>query len=181
MSRYYYVDRQGWQHGPVEKDQLKSLGVTAETLVWCEGMPEWRRAAEVADVAALFQTVQGIPLKTPPPLPGSNKTQTPPPLPTFGKSAVNCDNVCTDPGYPKPKTYLWLGILTTILCCLPFGIVSIVYGSKVDTAWYANRYEASVDYSNKAKNWGIAAAVTGFVVALVYVVVVAETASRYPW
>lgn len=35
------------------------------------------------------------------------------------------------PSQPKPDSNLVWGILTTILCCLPLGIVSIVKASKV--------------------------------------------------
>ena len=32
----------------------------------------------------------------------------------------------------KPESYLVWAILSTVCCCLPFGVVSIVYASKVD-------------------------------------------------
>ena len=69
----------------------------------------------------------------------------------------------------KPPSYLWLGILTTILCCLPFGIISIVYASKVDSCWSTGLYNEAVANSNKARNWGIASAVIGPAIILLYV------------
>ncbi|MBO7197759.1 MAG: CD225/dispanin family protein, partial [Tidjanibacter sp.] len=36
---------------------------------------------------------------------------------------------------PPPSSNLIWGILTTIFCCLPFGIVSIVFASRVDSLW----------------------------------------------
>ena len=36
------------------------------------------------------------------------------------------------PAGAPPNNNLVLGILVTIFCCLPFGIVSIIYASKVD-------------------------------------------------
>lgn len=35
----------------------------------------------------------------------------------------------------KPDNNLVWGILVTILCCLPFGIVSIIKASSVDNLW----------------------------------------------
>ena len=63
----------------------------------------------------------------------------------------------------KPDNYLVWAILTTVLCCLPFGIVAIVYSSKVDGLWNSGNQTAAYDYSQKAKKWSIAAAIAGVV------------------
>ncbi|WP_333694976.1 CD225/dispanin family protein [Flavobacterium sp.] len=68
----------------------------------------------------------------------------------------------------KPESYLVWGILATILCCLPFGIVSIVYAAKVDGLYNSGDFEGAEAASKKAKTWAIAAAVTGVVVGLLY-------------
>ena len=54
----------------------------------------------------------------------------------------------------KPDNYLIWAILTTILCCLPLGIVAIVYSSKVDTLWSAG---------DKSKLFSILSLVIGIV------------------
>lgn len=53
----------------------------------------------------------------------------------------------------KPDNFLVWAILSTVLCCLPLGIVAIVYANKVDTFWYAERYEEAEDALKKAKLW----------------------------
>lgn len=70
----------------------------------------------------------------------------------------------------KPDSHLVMGILATILCCLPFGIVSIVQATRVDNYWNAGRYAEAQEASKKARNWAIAAAATGLVVSIVYVI-----------
>lgn len=45
----------------------------------------------------------------------------------------------------KPDNCLVWAILTTVLCCLPFGIVSIVYASKVDSEWALGHYDEAED------------------------------------
>lgn len=60
-------------------------------------------------------------------------------------------------------------ILTTLFCCLPFGIVSIVYASKVDGLRIAGNIPAAVEMSQKARNWAIAAAVSPIVGVVVWV------------
>ena len=52
---------------------------------------------------------------------------------------------------PKPDNYLVWAILTTILCCLPFGIVSIVYSSKVDKLYFNGQYDEALAKSKSAK------------------------------
>ena len=76
------------------------------------------------------------------------------------------------PTGPKPTSYLALAILSTIFCCLPFGIVSIVKAAKVDSLWNAGRYLESQDASRKARNWAIAAILTSVVIAILYIVFV---------
>jgi hypothetical protein len=49
--------------------------------------------------------------------------------------------------------YLVYSILVTIFCCVPFGIVSIVYAAQVNGKLAAGDYAGAVDASNKAKTW----------------------------
>ncbi len=85
------------------------------------------------------------------------------------------------PGYghegmpPKPSSNLVWGILTTLLCCLPFGIVSIVQAAKVDGLYMAGRYDEAQSASASARKWAIIAAVSGLVLAAVYVLLFAFT------
>lgn len=67
-----------------------------------------------------------------------------------------------------PKTYLLESILVTIFCCLPFGIPAIVYASKVDMYFYSGLYEKSLECSQKASKWTLAALITGVLGALLY-------------
>jgi hypothetical protein len=44
-------------------------------------------------------------------------------------------------------------ILVTLFCCLPFGIVAIVYAAQVDGKAAAGDYGAAQEASNKARTW----------------------------
>ena len=68
----------------------------------------------------------------------------------------------------KPSNNLVWGILTTICCCLPFGIVSIVYAAKVDSLYYAGRYEEARTAARKAGTWAVVAAIVGFLSSCAY-------------
>lgn len=59
------------------------------------------------------------------------------------------------PGQPPVQinSHLVGSILVTLACCLPFGIVSIVYASRVSGLLAANRIAEAVESSNKAATW----------------------------
>ncbi len=59
-------------------------------------------------------------------------------------------------GYGAPANvpnYLVGAILATICCCLPAGIVAIVYAAQVNGKLAAGDYTGAVRYSNNAKIW----------------------------
>ena len=70
----------------------------------------------------------------------------------------------------KPDNYLVWSILTTVLCCLPFGIVAIVKSSKVDTLWAQGYYDEAIKSANDAKKWCIIGAVSSVIFEILYVV-----------
>lgn len=54
----------------------------------------------------------------------------------------------------RPSSYLALAIVSTILCCLPTGIVSIIYATKVNGLYEDGKYDESIKASKSAKTWG---------------------------
>lgn len=69
---------------------------------------------------------------------------------------------------PKPNNYMALAILTTIFCCLPFGIVGIVKASKVNSLYMLKQYDLAMQASADAKKWSIIGIVAGLVVGIAY-------------
>lgn len=53
----------------------------------------------------------------------------------------------------KPDNFLAWAIVSTLLCCLPTGIVAIVYASQVDSYWFAGDHEASRRAARRARTW----------------------------
>lgn len=53
----------------------------------------------------------------------------------------------------KPNNYLLPAILSTVCCCLPFGIVSIVYAAQVDSKWSGGDFAGALKSSENAKMW----------------------------
>jgi hypothetical protein len=57
------------------------------------------------------------------------------------------------PAYQRVPTYLAHSILATLLCCLPGGIVAIVYAAQVDSRARMGDIAGAMDASSKAKTW----------------------------
>ena len=70
-----------------------------------------------------------------------------------------------------PDNYLVWAILSTICCCLPFGIVSIVYSVKVNDLFRQGLVNEAQQAADNAKKWAIISAVSSVVISLIYVVV----------
>ena len=72
----------------------------------------------------------------------------------------------------KPDNYLVWAILSTLLCCMPFGIVAIVKATQVDTFWAQGNQAEAIEAANAAKNWTIVSAVSAVAVWFIYVLIV---------
>jgi drug/metabolite transporter (DMT)-like permease len=84
-------------------------------------------------------------------------------------------------GYPaqQPDSNLVWGILCAVLCCLPFGVVSIIYSSKVSGLWSQGRYPGAQAAADNAKKWAIWGAVAGVMVGIIYGVIVFTSSSSF--
>jgi heme/copper-type cytochrome/quinol oxidase subunit 2 len=74
------------------------------------------------------------------------------------------------PGAVPPQNNLVWGILTTIFCCLPLGIVSIVFAAKVNGQWAVGDYAGAQDSANKAKQFALWSAIAGAVISVLYII-----------
>lgn len=67
----------------------------------------------------------------------------------------------------QPKNYLIESILITIFCCQPFGIVSFVYASQVNSKYTAGDYEA-LQSSKEAKKWIKWGFISGLIIVILF-------------
>ncbi len=72
----------------------------------------------------------------------------------------------------KPDNCLVWAILATVFCCLPFGIVSIVYAAKVDSEWALGHYDEAEAAARTARTWVIVSIVVPLVVLFLYIAVI---------
>ncbi|MCM1291393.1 MAG: CD225/dispanin family protein [Prevotella sp.] len=67
-----------------------------------------------------------------------------------------------------PRTYLVWAVVATLLCCLPAGIVAIIYASQVSNKYYSGDFEGAERASQKAQIWIIASIVLGVIFTVLY-------------
>ena len=94
---------------------------------------------------------------TPPPPP-------PPPPPSYGAPGPQ--------GTPPPNYLVW-AILTTLLCCLPLGIPSIVFSAQVNSKWALGDVAGAQAASAKAKKFAMWAAIAGVAFGVFYGILLA--------
>lgn len=152
----WYYAKNGQQLGPVSQETLIELyrggTIQGTDLVWNETMSEW----------APLGTVPG--LAVPPPVLSASPAS--PPLQTSAAPAGG-PVVLTSSlpyGQPAPPTYLWQSIVCVIICCWPFAIPAIVFGTKVKPAMEAGDYGAALEASKKAKMWCLISFIVGIIV-----------------
>jgi hypothetical protein len=85
------------------------------------------------------------------------------------------------PAGPAPDNYLVWAILSTVLCCLPLGIVSIIKSTQVNTLWAQGQYDEARKSAADAKKWAmwsaISTAIVYVVIIIIYVIIIAAVAT----
>jgi|SRR5665648_1009382 len=82
----------------------------------------------------------------------------PPPLAPYGAAGAMA---------APPPNYLVWAILTTLLCCLPLGIPSIVFSTQVNSKWALGDVVGAQAASAKAKKFAIWSAIVGVIGAVI--------------
>ncbi|WP_294069583.1 GYF domain-containing protein [Proteiniphilum sp. UBA1028] len=146
MNRYFYIDTEGKQKGTFSPEELRQERVRRDTLVWTQGMEQWKRAEEVDELRFLFTNVSG-----------SYQTAGTDHDPRYSRpSAPYAAEILQ----PMPKTWLVESILVTILpfvFCSSFlnllGIIAIVYAAQVESFYNRGDYSAAAESSRSAEKW----------------------------
>jgi hypothetical protein len=121
----------GKEYGPVSIEQLRQWiaegRVNNQTLAQAEGDTQWKPLAQYPVFAAPTASAPPPPPMSPPPVAGQPQ--------------------------PHVSNYLVPAILSTICCCLPFGIVAIVFAAQVNAKLQAGDVQGARQSSEKAKMW----------------------------
>ncbi len=72
----------------------------------------------------------------------------------------------------KPYNYLAPAIICTLFCCVPLGIVSIVFAAQVDSKWNSGDFAGALNAAQKAKLFFWLSFGFGLVVGTLYLMLV---------
>jgi hypothetical protein len=100
---------------------------------------------------------------------GSAPPPPPPPPPPYGPTPGQPGPPPPGGGAPPPNYLVW-AILTTIFCCTPLGIVSIVYAAQVNSKWQMGDYAGAQESARKAKQFAMWAAIALGILVAIYIV-----------
>lgn len=184
MIGYFYIDKAtNQQQGPFNIDELKMKNITPDTMIWFSGLPNWLEAGKIPALSFLFNSTQAQASTQQQSVP-NNAAQQPRMYQSnvYGNYGAPIRNNEMEIR-PMPKSWLIESVLVTVFCSLIFGIIAIVYASKVESAYYAGDYETSLNSSKKAKMWlliGVGISVGLVVLAIIFyaVVIVAAVAAE---
>ena len=193
----YYIAENGQPAGPFEPNELMAHGLTVNSLVWGEGMPNWVSASQVPELMAVLNGTpfnpgnidmsipQAPPMGDPMPLPqvppfggqqptqpapyGQGTTNQPYAPPQYGPSTNQPTNQI------MPKTWLTESILVTVaslLCCfnivgLITGVLAIIKANGVMSKFMRGDVTGANSDSASAKKWVLITVAVGVVWSLI--------------
>ena len=166
----------GKEYGPVTAEQVQQWvrenRLNGQSLVQGGDGGEWKPLASFPEFASLFAAPAALvaPAGGPPPVPTT-------PVPTAATSADK--NVGAPARVTKElPTYLVPAILSTILCCPPFGIPAIVYAAQVNSKIASGNMEGAEIASRNARTWFWVSFGVGIIWYIVVSLVIAATFAK---
>lgn len=136
-------------------------------LGWYEGMENWKPLSSVPGVFIPARRGAAPPL--PPSVPaGAPIRPAPRQQPMRQQPAQAMGGRHGGGRQVEIPNYLPHAIVATILCCLPLGVVAIVFASKADGLQSSGDIEGARAAAAKAKNWVIAAVVCSAICLAIY-------------
>ena len=178
----YFLGKNNQRLGPFPLEQLLANGLTPDTLVWCEGMPGWQKANEVPEVAALFapqqqyqqpqyqqpQYQQPQPQYQQPAYQQPQYQQPQYQQPAYQQPQYGYQQPAYNNAPPRPDNNMVWAILSTILCCLPLGIVAIIKASNVNSLYDRGDYAGAEEAAKSAKTWAMWGAISALIIWVLY-------------
>lgn len=145
----------------MEPGQLLSYGLTPDTYVWRQGWQQWCKAKFVDELQPLFGGQYNGGYANPGMGANPYNPYTNPAGATQYWQPGTAYNEAPDMRPPMSPTYLPWALIVTLICCMPVGIVAIIYSSLVESRYTSGNYVGSQRASETTKTWCIVGAVLG--------------------
>ena len=150
------IGADGKQYGPVSAEQIRQWFAEGrakpETLVQAEGSADWKPLGQFPELA----TAAPAGMAPPPVMPPMAGVQPRPDIPS----------------------YLVPAILSTIFCCMPFGVVAIIFAAQVSSKLNAGDVVGAQQASAWARRWFWAAVLTSLIFLTLWLVLVGRRGMR---
>lgn len=170
----YWINHNGVQSGPVDLEDLKQMGLTSRAYVWHEGLADWAKITQLPELQGLYEMEAGEPIDlqqeapvtgTDEPVVGQPYQQRQEPQPTQPQYAPQQPYAPQGAlSEPCPPTNLIWAIISTVLCCIPTGIVAIIYALKVTNKYREGDIEGAKRASEVGAWWCIATIILGIII-----------------
>lgn len=158
----YWIIVDGKPQGPFTAEELtKRRDFRAELPVWTSRLTDWTRAGELPELACLLEepTQQEVTDYVEATVEQEEPQQPQPQQPQLRwiepREEIN--------GERRPSSYLGWNVAMTLCCCMPAGIIGIVYSSMVNQKWQRGDVEGAKRASENAAWWLILSLVLGLV------------------
>lgn len=123
------------QVGPMLPADIARMGLTPDTMVWCAGMNQWKKAREVAEFAPYFP-------------------------PAYAPGMAGAPETAAT--VASPSNYIVWSVISFLMCCQVTGAVALVYSILVEYRSSNRNMEGAENASHLAKIWNIISLCSGF-------------------
>lgn len=180
MKYWIVVNRQ--QCGPFELAELETMNFDMQTPAWHDGLPDWVPAGDIAELRELIERRSQTTGNGCQPISDSQAETTV----DVNVETVSDENVVVTEEYSgqaaprsltgegvttdeygmkrfdeskRPASYLGWAIASTILCCLPLGVLAIIFSASVNSKFERGDEEGALKASERAQ-WCIMLSIT---------------------
>ncbi len=159
MDTKYYLAVNNKQEGPYNLQQLRDMNLDANTLVWYDGLDEWKKLSNLPILSSQL-----------------TKTETPPPF-DEEKYIIENNTVVPMPtqevnpfGYinkkAKPNDYLAEAIFSLLFCC-PIALIAVYKSLQVNKLYNKGLHDEAKHAAKQARNLALLAVAAGFIIPII--------------